>query len=346
MDQFPKFISLTITNRCNLRCWMCGQWSPEGYMHQHRDSIKKEMSLPEWTRIVDELADHQIPSLLLRGGEPFLYPQIIDLLDYIRCKGIFISIDTNGTMLERYAEDIVRIGGIHLTISVDGPPVMHDHIRGVSGTFSRLKQGVDRLLELEENLPEKISKSVNFTICQESIAGLGEMPQVTGDLGIGVIAIVPYYYFPETIGLAYETEMIRNFNCQANSWRGFHHEQSGVDLRILKEQLQKYRASLGKIYDYPYMAFTEEQYATWFQDAHTPIGCTQCNNVERLIDIQPDGSANFCVDFPDYIFGNVRENSIEELWNSQKAETFRQYRRENPRSICYRCGAKYMSEMN
>jgi MoaA/NifB/PqqE/SkfB family radical SAM enzyme len=68
-------------------------------------------------------------------------------------------------------------------------------------------------------------------------------------------------------------------------------------------------------------------------------------NVERLIDIQPNGDANFCVDFPDYCLGNVREATIEEIWNGDRAERFRDFRRENPLAVCYRCGAKYMSEI-
>jgi radical SAM protein with 4Fe4S-binding SPASM domain len=67
-------------------------------------------------------------------------------------------------------------------------------------------------------------------------------------------------------------------------------------------------------------------------------------NVEKLVDVQPDGSANFCVDFVDYSFGNVKTDSIETLWNGEKAGRFRQYRREHPLAVCYRCGAKYMSQ--
>jgi MoaA/NifB/PqqE/SkfB family radical SAM enzyme len=32
LTDFPKVVSLTVTNRCNLRCRMCAQWSEEGYM--------------------------------------------------------------------------------------------------------------------------------------------------------------------------------------------------------------------------------------------------------------------------------------------------------------------------
>ena len=56
---------------------MCGQWSEEGYMHEMKGSLRREMELADWKRVVDELADHAITSLLLRGGEPFLYPKII-----------------------------------------------------------------------------------------------------------------------------------------------------------------------------------------------------------------------------------------------------------------------------
>ena len=72
---------------------------------------------------------------------------------------------------------------------------------------------------------------------------------------------------------------------------------------------------------------------------------TRCANVERLIDIQPDGSANFCVDFVDYSSGNVRDSSIAAVWNSEAAERFRAYRRKQPLPVCHRCGAKYMGEM-
>jgi MoaA/NifB/PqqE/SkfB family radical SAM enzyme len=68
-------------------------------------------------------------------------------------------------------------------------------------------------------------------------------------------------------------------------------------------------------------------------------------NVENLIDIQPSGEANFCVDFPDYSIGNVKEQSIHEVWNGPRAQRFREFRRDKPLSVCHRCGAKYISEI-
>ena len=340
---FPVSISLTLTNHCNLRCRMCGQWSEEGYIRCNTERLKQEMSLPDWKAVVNELADHGIPMLLLRGGEVFMLPGIIELLDYIHAKGMFISIDTNGTLLKQYAADIARIGNIHLTISVDGPEEVHDAVRGVPGTFQRIKDGLARLAEMESHLGKAISRSICFTISRYNYGSLGKMPDVARSLGLGSIAIVPYYYFPGSIGRRYEEEL-RRLGCQAYSWIGFHHEDSGVDFEEFRRQYRQYLANLGGIYSYPYMLLNEEQYRAWFADAQTNVAHPRCLNIEKLIDIQPDGSANFCVDFVDYSFGNVREASIEELWKGERAERFRQYRREKPLAVCQRCGAKYMSQ--
>src|SRR3972149_1036920 len=116
---FPQYISFTVTNSCNLRCRMCGQWSEEGYVRNGIRDAGSHMKLSEWKRLVDEVAVHPIAFILIRGGEPFLLPGIIELLEYVNSKGIFIALDTNGTMIEKYAADLVRLGKMHITFSVD-----------------------------------------------------------------------------------------------------------------------------------------------------------------------------------------------------------------------------------
>ncbi len=340
---FPESISLTITNYCNLRCQMCGQWSEQGYIRRNRARLRNEMSLTDWKCVVDELAFHSTSALLLRGGEIFMYPEIVELMEYIHSKGMFISIDTNGTMLKQFAEDILRIGNMHLTISIDGPEAVHDTVRGVDGTFLRIKEGVDHLSELEAQSENKISRSICFTISQYNYRSLGMMPEVARNLGFGTIAIVPYYYFPGSAGHRYEEE-IRNLGCSAFTWAGFRREESGVDFDEFQRQYHQYLANLGEIQNYPYMALDEEQYRDWFADSQIPVGHQYCLNIEKMIDIQPDGSANFCVDFVDYSFGNVKVASIEDLWNGERAEHFRSYRRDHTLAVCLRCGAKYMSQ--
>jgi MoaA/NifB/PqqE/SkfB family radical SAM enzyme len=343
---FPKFISFTVTNRCNLRCKMCGQWSENGYVQNREGKPSPELALIDWKRLVDECADHGVGSVLIRGGEPFLFPGIIELLEYIHGKGMFVSIDSNGTVLLKYAADLVRIGQIHVTVSVDGPEAIHDQVRGVAGTFEKIREGLKALSEAEQAADSKISKSICFTISPYSLPGLGDMPDVARSLGVGTVVIVPYNYIPESVGKTYEKELRELFGLSAFSWSGFRHEGSGVDFGAFLRGLRKYKSSLQGLEDYPYLPLTEDEYRDWFKDSVTPVGPTPCSNVEKLIDIQPDGEVNCCVDTPDYSFGNVMDSSIEELWNGEKTEQFREYRRKNRLSSCYRCVSKYMAQFS
>lgn len=343
--KFPQYISFTITNACNLRCRMCGQWSEKGYMYNKSNNLVSLLELTDWKHLLDEVATHDIKSILIRGGEPFLFPKIMDLLKYINKKGIKISIDTNGTLLNKYAAELIEMGNIHLTISLDGPQEIHDKVRGVPGCFKKIKNNVTLLNELEKHSDQKISKSICCTISKYSYKGLAEMPDIARSMAISTISIVPYYYFSLNTGKKYEEELYTNFNCPAFSWRGFQHEYSGIDFKIFREKYRKYLKNLQDIYNFPYMKLSEDDYSVWFHDTSTPVGSSTCMNIEKLIDIQPTGETNFCVDFPDYSLGNVKNSSIKEIWNSNRASEFRKYRQEKPLAICYRCGAKYISEI-
>jgi len=342
---FPKFISFTVTNACNLRCKMCGQWSEEGYIRNRTVDARQRMTLEDWKRLVDEIAQHKIRFILVRGGEPFLFKGIIELLQYIHARGIFLSVDTNGTFLDRFAEHLSTISRMHITFSIDGPEEVHDQVRNEQGSFRKIKRNIELLAELEKKNGNTISKSICFTISRYNYGSLGAMADVARSLSIPSVNIVPYYYFSEEVGAKYETELREDFQCPAFSWRGFHHEESGVEFERFKGELRRYRASLGDVVDFPYLPLTEDEYKIWFQDQTTTVRSASCMNVENLIDIQPSGEANFCVDFPDYSIGNVKHASIDELWNSPRAQQFREYRRKKSLSVCHRCGAKYISEI-
>ncbi|HMA93146.1 MAG TPA: SPASM domain-containing protein, partial [Polyangiaceae bacterium] len=261
----------------------------------------------------------------------------------IGSKGMFTSIDSNGMHLADVSDDLVRIGNIHVTVSVDGTEPTHDMVRGVRGCFQKIAHGLATLKESELRRGKTISKSITFTISQWSYRDLGAMPDVARSLGIESLCIVPCYYVPEALGRDYERELEQEFGCCAYSWRGFCHETSGVDVATFCEQLRNYRNGLRGLSDYPYLPLTEEEYCTWFRDPVTPVRRDPCYNAERLIDIQPTGEANFCVDFPDYSIGNVLDATLAQLWNSERACKFRERRREKPFSACHRCGAKFMA---
>jgi len=342
---FPQFISFTLLNACNLRCKMCGQWSETGYVKNKIVDANPQMKLEEWKKLIDEISQHKIRFILIRGGEPFLFPKIMELIKYANSKGLFLSIDTNGTMIEKSAEELVQLGNMHITFSVDGPEEIHDEVRGEKGSYKKIKENISLFNNLEKVYGNNLSKSICFTISKYSYNGLGEMPNVAREMAIKSINIVPYYYFSSNVGKKYTHELNELFDTQVYSWKGFHLEDSGIDFEIFKNQYEKYISTLGEIENFPFMPFNIEEYKEWFDNSYSIVGSKKCGNVESLIDIQPNGDANFCIDFPDYVIGNVKKMSIKEIWDSEKAEKFRIYRSSIPLAICNRCGAKYCSEI-
>ena len=341
--EFPAVVSFTLTNACNLRCRMCGQWSDGGYVRLKRGFQGEPLRVADWKKLVDEIADHGVQWLLIRGGEPFLVPGILDLLEHVVERRISVSIDSNGTRLVDFAEDLVRLGSIHITVSVDGDEAVHDQVRGVPGCFQKIHEGLARLAELDPGPKRRVTRSICFTISPWSLPNLGDMPAVARRLAVDAINIVPYYYVPKAAGQVWEREIRELLGREAFSWRGFHHEGSGVDFADFAVQFQRYRETLGHVFEYPYLPLSLDEFRTWFSDGLAPVGTPVCYNIERLIDIQPTGEANFCVDFPDGVLGNVRENTIAAIWNGEPARRFRDRRRQGRMGACHRCGARLIA---
>lgn len=345
MAEFPAVVSFTITNACNLRCAMCGQWSEHGYVRHRHGFGGEPLRLEDWKRLADEVADRGVGSVLVRGGEPFLWPPMLELLEHMRGRGLFVSIDSNGTRLAAVAADLVRLGGIHVTVSVDGPEPVHDAVRGAAGCFREIAAGLKRLAELDGGTPRRVSRSICFTISPWSVRGLGEMPAVARSLGVETLVIVPYCFVAGAAGAAWTREVRELVDREAFSWRGFEHENSGVDGAEFAGQHRRYRETLGGLFEYPYFTLSAEQFRLWFSDATVPVEPPACSNVERLIDIQPTGEANFCVDLPDAALGNVKEATIAEIWNGAPAQRFRERRRQGTLGACHRCVARHMGDI-
>lgn len=341
MTSFPRIISLTLTRSCNLRCKMCGQRGRNGYYsgfrgHQH-------LSLAVLKKIIKEISGHKGAIILLRGGEPFLYPGIIGLLSYIKKLGVSVSIDTNGTVLGKYARDIVNIGVDNINVSIDGPEKVHDSVRGAAGSFERIKKGILKIREFEKKKrkPSCVGCIV-FTISPGSYRGLGDMPEVARSLGVNKIAVIPYYYFNAKTGLKYERLMKSEFSCAARSWKGFFHEGSGVIFGILAGELKRLRKNLKDVKLLPFMKMSGSGYRKWFDSSKPGPLRARCRNPEKLVDIQPDGGVNFCVDLPDYTIGNIKNQSIVALWNNSRAKNFRDFIKRRSLPVCGRCGARYI----
>ena len=125
------------TRTCNLRCVHC-------YTDSENKKYSDELTTAEGLRLIDELADFAIPSLLFSGGEPLMRPDLLRLIEYAAKKNIRPVISTNGTLIGAdTARDIRNAGVVYVGISLDGMEDVNDSFRGVQGAFKKAMKGFE-----------------------------------------------------------------------------------------------------------------------------------------------------------------------------------------------------------
>jgi len=137
----PLMVVWNFTQACNFQCAHCYQ--------DARALLSDELSLEEKIRVLDELADNDVPLLTLFGGEPLLSKDIWPVLEEARKRGFHISIATNGSLLSK--EVVERLAACrvdYVEVSIDSTePEKHDSFRGSPGYWKKAVEGLKNLVE-------------------------------------------------------------------------------------------------------------------------------------------------------------------------------------------------------
>jgi MoaA/NifB/PqqE/SkfB family radical SAM enzyme len=79
------------------------------------------------------------------GGEPFLYSGLLEVLQHAKSLGLRTSVTTNGYFLQPRRLEALRDFVDVLAVSLDGPPELHNRLRGSPRAFDRLCAGLKSL---------------------------------------------------------------------------------------------------------------------------------------------------------------------------------------------------------
>ena len=145
----PTHIFLEVTNRCNLSCVMCGRTHDRRY----RDPVfTGDISL-ETVRKLEPFYRSSTFVTATGLGEPFLNPEMTEILRYLKQQGACVSMTSNGTVLDRkLSAEVIDTGLDRIVFSVDSP---------VAETFRRIRVGttLDQVLGNIETFSRLRSKS-------------------------------------------------------------------------------------------------------------------------------------------------------------------------------------------
>jgi MoaA/NifB/PqqE/SkfB family radical SAM enzyme len=130
-----RYVDLAIGYACNLRCEHCFATALE---RQGRRRIRPK----EYRLVVRQAMAMGAVNFSFQGGEPALYPDLVEFIRNSFPERNVISVTTNGTLLdEEKIVDLKEAGVDILTISLDsGIAEEHDRFRGVPGTFAKTMQ--------------------------------------------------------------------------------------------------------------------------------------------------------------------------------------------------------------
>jgi MoaA/NifB/PqqE/SkfB family radical SAM enzyme len=117
---------LSPTLRCNLRCYGCATAT---------NDLSEELSFEEVDRILSDATESGSNFFLMLGGEPFILPWLLDLVEKYS-KAAF-QIYTNGLLIDdEKVERLASLGNAAVTINVDGLQAETDGRKG-TGTFEK-----------------------------------------------------------------------------------------------------------------------------------------------------------------------------------------------------------------
>lgn len=130
---------LQITEQCNLYCAHC--FVSAG---SYGDTMPIETISDV---VIPRLKDCRVISVTLTGGEPFVCPDIIEIVHLLRNANIRVGICTNGTSISQdQMESLVKIGNVHCNVSLDGfGSESHGKFRGDKTSFVKTIETIHRL---------------------------------------------------------------------------------------------------------------------------------------------------------------------------------------------------------
>lgn len=168
----PEYAILELTYRCPLSCRHC--FLSAG----HGSSMKSEELFVLAADLVDRVG---IRGVQLTGGEPFVHPDVLELVEFFVENRVAVTITTSGMIdTEATRKCIRRIGGAKgsLQVSVDGLRESHNRIRGNGNSFSKA------VSTISYSVAQKVPVAVAVSLLDQSEQEIKDLAIVMREIGV------------------------------------------------------------------------------------------------------------------------------------------------------------------
>ena len=129
----PLTLYWSVNSVCNLHCKMCdvGLVNPDSnfFANLRIDGKLHEIAIDRFRSVIDEVA-HSKPMVAITSTEPLLYKPLPEAVAYCTERQLETTVTTGAYTLPQRADDLAAAGLTRLVVSIDGPPEIHNMIRG------------------------------------------------------------------------------------------------------------------------------------------------------------------------------------------------------------------------
>jgi len=158
--QVPSTLIISITPSCNLNCEGCYS-STAGNIRRCKSSetkthTKTPLNREQWRKVIKEAGELGIFVNIIAGGEPFLFPELIELCGEFKDQSFVIF--TNGTAITEADYTLLKHStNLAIIVSIEGSPEFTNKRRG-SGVYEKALNTIKYLNQI--GVPTGISATI------------------------------------------------------------------------------------------------------------------------------------------------------------------------------------------
>jgi len=302
---------------CNCRCVMCDIWKDNKNLKQLTES--------DISGLLETLEEFGTQQVVMSGGEALLNPNFFRFCEILQSREIRITLLSTGLTLAREAERLVHWVN-DIIISLDGPPAIHDAIRNIPGAFNKIKEGIESVRDINPAFSihgRSVIHKMNFRYWSQII-------EAAKEINLNSISFLP----ADISSHAFNREVLWN---ELRQHEILPDEQ---DLRVLYEVIEQlvdeYKGEFesGFIVESPEKIWNIYSYYAAFYGRNL-FPFKKCNAPWVSTVIEADGTVRPC--FFHEAIGNIRENRLDEILNSDNAVDFRKTLDMDRNPTCVKC---------
>ena len=347
----PAVVGIKMTNRCNLRCVHCYEWNDTGYHHDMSVAEQRlDLDIEVFKRLLEETSPVK-SRLYLWGGEPLAHRQIVRVLELLAEDPRETSICTNGYFIRKHLPALCRISPhLELLIAVEGFQHEHDLLRG-KGSFNEVMGQIDTLLKCRHEGSYQGRISVHTMISDSMVGRLFELMEFYEAKGIDLVMLTfPWYIATETSKemtafVREKFDWVVESPSGRHTWDAFKYRLAPDNVERVIDDLRRINSRTWKIrvrYQ-PDLEFDEIE--DYVRGKSMSVRCaSKCFALNNRVDVSPTGNVSACKFFSELSVGNLHNQSLAQMWRSERYESIRNTLGQQLSPGCSKCNVLYLHQ--